>query len=103
MLVHKFYLVECIEVEFKFELNSNRFEWKQESESVILSFLSHSRSLSILSHSFYSQSFLPFSVIPSILSHSFYSQSFRLFSVIPSILSHSFYSQSFPQPDPTCR
>jgi hypothetical protein len=29
MLVHKFYLVECIEVEFKFELNSNRFEWKQ--------------------------------------------------------------------------
>jgi hypothetical protein len=26
MLVHKFYLVECIGVEFKFELNSNRFE-----------------------------------------------------------------------------
>jgi hypothetical protein len=45
MLVHKFYLVECIEVEFKFELNSNRFEWKQESKSVILSFLNHSRSL----------------------------------------------------------
>jgi hypothetical protein len=46
------------------------------------------------------------SVIPSILSHSFYSQSFLLFSVIPSILSHSFYSQSFflsqsfPQLDP---
>jgi hypothetical protein len=35
------------------------------------------------------------SVIPSILSHSFYSQSFLLFSVISSILSHSFYSQSF--------
>jgi hypothetical protein len=104
MLVHKFYLVECIQVEFKFELNSNRFEWKQESESVILSFLSHSRSLSFLSHSLYSQSFLPFS------------QSFLLFSVIPYILSLSFFSQSFsffpqlfllsrsfPQLDPTCR
>jgi hypothetical protein len=85
MLVHKFYLVECIQVEFKFELNSNRFEWKQESESVILSFLSHSRSLSILSHSFLS------------LSHSFCSQSFLIFSVIPSFLSHSrsFLSYSF--------
>jgi hypothetical protein len=104
MLVHKFYLVECIQVEFKFELNSNRFEWKQESESVILSFLSHSRSLSFLSHSFLS------------LSHSFCSQSFLIFSVIPYILSHSFFSQSFsffpqlfllsrsfPQLDPTCR
>jgi hypothetical protein len=53
---------------------------KQESRSVIPS---------ILSHSFYSQSFLLFSVIPSILSHSFYSQSFLLFSVILYILSHS--------------
>jgi hypothetical protein len=83
MLVHKFYLVECIQVEFKFELNSNRFEWKQESESVIPSFLSHSCSLSFLSHSFLS------------LSHSFYSQSSLIFSVIPSVLSHSFFSQSF--------
>jgi hypothetical protein len=63
MLVHKFYLVECIGVEFKFELNSNRIELfeketkgrKQESRSVIPSFLSHSRSF--LSHSFCSQSF----------------------------------------------
>jgi hypothetical protein len=69
MLVHEFYLVECIGVEFKFELDSNRFELvgkkekgrKQESWSVIPS---------ILSHSFYSQSFLLFSVILSILSHS---------------------------------
>jgi hypothetical protein len=85
MLVHKFYLVECIQVEFKFELNSNRFEWKQESESVIPSFLSHSRSLSFLSHSFLS------------LSHSFCSQSSLIFSVIPSFLSHSrsFLSYSF--------
>jgi hypothetical protein len=53
-------LVECIGVEFKFELNSNRFELvrkketKQESRSAILSFLSHS---------FFSQSFLFFSII----------------------------------------
>jgi hypothetical protein len=78
MLVHKFYLVGCIQVEFKFELNSNRFEWKQESESVIPSFLSHS--FLSLSHSFCSQSSLIFSVIPSFLSHSrsFLSYSFFL-------------------------
>jgi hypothetical protein len=34
MLVHKFYLVECIGVEFKFELNSIRFElvWEKKRE-----------------------------------------------------------------------
>jgi hypothetical protein len=90
MLVHKFYLVDCIEVEFKFELNSNRFEWKQESESVILSFLSHS--LFSQSFPFLSQSFLSFlSHFPSFLSHSF------PFSVIPSFLSYfrSFLCHSF--------
>jgi hypothetical protein len=70
MLVHKFYLVECIQVEFKFELNSNRFEWKQESESVI----------PVVSLFSVIPSFL--SVIPSVLSHPLYSQSFLLFSVI---------------------
>jgi hypothetical protein len=95
MLVHKFYLVDCIEVEFKFELNSNRFEWKQESESVILSFLSHSlfsqSFLSFLSHSFpFSVISLPFSVIP------FLSQSFPFLSqTFLSFLSHSFLSQLF--------
>jgi hypothetical protein len=85
MLVHKFYLVECIGVEFKFELNSNRLSWcgkskggKQEGGSVIPS---------ILSHSFCSQSFLLFSVIP------FFSQSFLLIPVTLPILSRSFFSQ----------
>jgi hypothetical protein len=32
MLVHEFYLVECIGVEFKFELNSNRFELVREKK-----------------------------------------------------------------------
>jgi hypothetical protein len=93
MLVHKFYLVECIQVEFKFELNSNRFGWKQESESVILSFLSHSLYFQLFLP--FSQSFLLFSVIPYILSYSFFSQLFLIFSVIPSFLSHSLYSQLF--------
>jgi hypothetical protein len=77
MLVHEFYLVECIGVEFKFELDSNRFELvgkKRKGKET-----------------------------GKLVSRSFYSQSFLLFSIIPSILSYSFYSQSFPQPDPTCR
>jgi hypothetical protein len=102
MLVHKFYLVDCIEVEFKFELNSNRFEWKQESESVILSFLSHSlfsqSFLSFLSHSFpFSVISLPFSVIP------FLSQSFLPFSVIFVLSSVILSFSVIPQLDPTCR
>ena len=34
MLVHKFYLVECIGFEFKFDLNSIRFElvWKRKED-----------------------------------------------------------------------
>jgi hypothetical protein len=81
MLVHKFYLVECIGVEFKFELDSDRFELVGKRKG--------KETGKLVSHSFLSQSFLLFSVIPSILSHSFYSQSFLLFSVILSILSHS--------------
>jgi hypothetical protein len=108
MLVHKFSLVECIGVEFKFEFSSNRIElvWqgKREETGRWVSHSFHPQSfflflviLSILSHSFFSQSFFLFSVILSFLSHSFHPQSFFLFSVILSILSHSFFSQSvFP-------
>jgi hypothetical protein len=60
MLVLKFYLVECIGVEFKFELDSNRFELvgkkKREGNRKV------------------GQSFLLFSVISSFLSHFFFSQ-----------------------------
>jgi hypothetical protein len=36
MLVHNFYLVECIGVEFKFDLKSNRFElvWKRKGKEI---------------------------------------------------------------------
>jgi hypothetical protein len=33
MLVHKFYLVECIEFEFKSEFEFNYFEWSLKKKS----------------------------------------------------------------------